>query len=349
MALEWMDDFKGYGTSTANMLNGLYANMGDMQLLEDPDPLVTGTVIWNPGFSALGSEFRRVFPSGDTTTAGCAARFWFTTLPSSQVTIMNFRDSNNIGNVAITVTSTGAVRAYRNNESGTLLGTSGPAVVSNAWTHIEAKVFASETVGTVEVRVNGVAVLTLTGQDTVATGANVSFAQIAHQNNSGTGTNYYMKDYIIWNGSGSVNNNFFGTVSVVNMTPDADDGTLNWGTSSGTTGWNLINESNPNDTNFISAITPPPAAATMTMTNLPSDISSVRALMTLVRARKIDGGDGNLQVSLVSGAATDPGADRPITSAFTYWADISELDPNTGTAWTPTTANAAKIRFNRTL
>ena len=69
----------------------------------------------------------------------------------------------------------------------------------------------------------------------------------------------------------------------------------------------------------------------------------------MVRARKIDGGDANLQTSLISGGDVDPSADRPITTTFTYWYDISETDPDTGNAWTPASFDAANVEIDRTL
>lgn len=107
----------------------------------------------------------------------------------------------------------------------------------------------------------------------------------------------------------------------------------------------------PNDLSNISAEDLPlPAACEFTLSNLPPDITSVRGLISIARAAKVDGGDGNLQVSLTSdGVNYDLGADRPITTAFTYWPDVSELNPTSGAAWTPTQTNSARIRLNRTV
>jgi hypothetical protein len=70
--------------------------------------------------------------------------------------------------------------------------------------------------------------------------------------------------------------------------------------------------------------------------------------MTIVRAAKTDGGDGSLQVSVVSSGTAGDGTNRPITVAQTYWTDVHDLDPHTSAAWTPTTVNAAQLKINRT-
>jgi hypothetical protein len=173
-------------------------------------------------------------------------------------------------------------------------------------------------------------------------------AQVNPGDGTGGLTNWYSKDLLIWDGAGSVDNDFFGSVSIYALLTDADI-SLNWTPSTGSTGWDLLDESPPNDADYISAPDPAPAAAVMSLTNLPADVTSVRGLISFVRAAKTDGGDGDLQVSLTSGANTDAGADRPMTTAFTYWKDVSEVNPGTGVFWTPTEVDAMDIEFDRTV
>lgn len=102
------------------------------------------------------------------------------------------------------------------------------------------------------------------------------------------------------------------------------------------------------DMSLISAVTPPPAAYVCELSNLPPDITSVRGLMSIVRAMKSDGGDGSLQVGLISAGNVDLGTDRPITVAQTYYTDICELSPDTGNPWTPPEVDSAQLQINRT-
>jgi hypothetical protein len=86
------------------------------------------------------------------------------------------------------------------------------------------------------------------------------------------------------------------------------------------------------------------------MTNLPPDISSVRGLISIVRARKTDGGDGDMQVSMTpNGTDYVVGANRAITTAQTYWFDVSEISPATTVRYTPVEVNNLRLRLNRTL
>lgn len=85
------------------------------------------------------------------------------------------------------------------------------------------------------------------------------------------------------------------------------------------------------------------------MTNLPPDIVSVKGLISFARARKSDGGDGNIQVAINSNGSDDLGADHPITPAYAYWYDVSELSPDTGVSYTPLEVDAITLKVDRTL
>ena len=92
-----------------------------------------------------------------------------------------------------------------------------------------------------------------------------------------------------------------------------------------------------------------PAAYKASLQDLPATVTSVRGVMPIHRSRKTDGGDGNLQQGLISGASTGLGANRPITTAYTYWWDIYDADPNGAIAWTRLAVNALNYQLNRTL
>ncbi len=349
MTICFADDFGGYGTNTAFMLNGLYAQIDNAALVEDPDPNLTGTV-FNSGVNAVnGTRLRRVLPAS-VTTAGFAFRMWMSALPSGTGTTLSFglSDNANTNQVIWTVDPTGRIVVRSGTNFATVLATSvNPVLVANAWNHIEAKFVANVATGTAEIRVNGVPVDGIDPATAINTGTQYSQFRIDNPNST-SGPSFYFKDLIVWDGNGAKNNDFLGTRTVFGRTTTADIA-FPWTPSTGTTGWNLLDNSPPLDaTDYISAGDPPPAAAKFALTQLPEDVTSIAALITQVRARKVDGGDGTLQVGLVSGASTALGADRPITTAFTYYEDIFESDPATGTNWTPAAADAAQLQVNRT-
>jgi len=323
-----------YGSNVSYMLDGVWAEVSSansrVKLVDDPDPNVTGQVLQFLNGSSMNNQYeygdvaRFVYPGGGVATSGVGFRLWMDALPSAAGDVNNFifSDVNNVMQVSVVIGTTGILTANRIvSETPTLLGaTSTPVIVANSWNHIEMKMTVSDTVGTLEIRVNGVAELALTGLDTKST-AETTTAQFNFNagatSPAGTGPNMYVKDVIFWDTNGSVNNDFFGSVSVRDLYTDADVA-LNWTPSTGSTGWDLIDETTPNDADYISADDTPPAAYVASLTDLPADITSVRALLPFYRSAKTDGGDCNLQLSLTpNNVDWADGPDTPIPTGFT--------------------------------
>lgn len=474
MAIQWMDDFTSYGTdiptNATRLLNGPYGTNVHADLQADPDPTAGGKMVLRNYGGGLGGELRRVLSSPQT-VVGVAARYWLSSLPLSTgfaecPRYAQFKDVNNYVHIEVTVNPSGYIEVYRtddtapNNRTSTLLGTSqNPVLVTNAWMHVETlAVFNSGTSGSVQVRVNGIQVVNITGVRTTNSYASATptcslFAFCACTDSSGP--SLYCKDFILYDGTGTVNNTFFGSCQVYKLQP-ASDVSRNWGTqqaatpsvntpttsttggtlaaatyyyvvtaiyatgetiasnevsiaTSGTTssntitwtapvgmtvtgyrvyrgtatgaenvyyapgnvltftdtggastagtppadtgtGWDKINDTTPDDdTKFITAGSSPiPSPYQGTLTQLPANVTSVRGVMVMHRSRKVDGGDGSLQASLISGANTANGVSRPITTAYTYWWDTFDQDPS-GVNWNKTLVNALNLKLNRTV
>lgn len=347
MSIQHVDNFGFYGTDSSLMLNGVWGEVaGSIQ--PDPAPGTTNVV-----FKTDTTAHASTLPvEALNVTQGIAFRIW----PTQLACDVQFGWLDDIGDDVVrlyfTFTASGRVQVYnqaQNGASQTLLGESAvPVIVANAWQHVEVKSVASLTGdGTIEVRVEGVTVLSLTGITTEL----AEFYNVGWNNNHSAPA--YVKDLVTWDGAGSQNNDFLGTVLVAMLTLDADIA-LNWTpTPSGTPGFDILSNNPPLDTTaYLDAPNPPPDAYKATMTSLDTDVTSVRAVMTVVRAAKTDGGDASLQVGLISSPSSSPattlGEDRPITVAPTYWQDVFEVDPKTSAEWLPHAVNIAQIQINRT-
>lgn len=346
MSIEHADCFDIYGTNNGLLLNGVYASASfgfGGGLSADPDGVSTQRVV-RFASSETGLRYSLQTPSA---VVGCARRAWLPSLPSdagAQPWLARWADIDNTTIATLEVQSTGAIELVVAGD--TSYSTNVPVITANAWWHIEDKIDLTN--GTYELRMEGKPVLELTG----LTFNRATVYQIAHATEvSGIGafTTWFLKDYVLWNGGGSQNNDFLGAVRVLNLIPTSDVSLGGWVPSTGTTGYDILDNNPPDDGIYLSADDSPPAAMSFELSDLPPDITSVRGLVTYVRASKVDGGDGQLQVSLISGANEDNGADRPITVAQTYWRDISELNPTTASAWTPSEVDAAKLKIDRTL
>lgn len=358
----WADNFQAYGNNEAAMSDGLYVEVSStnyLNLVDDPDVSApTESRALQFGTSSVGTAnhlLRYSLPGGPTATIGTFARFYMPNLPVSDakaLEMFSFRDISNNVILILELQTSGALR-IRHAEGGTILGTSNvPVITANAWHHVEMKTTFSDTAGATEVRVNGevVAGLTLSAVDTIGVGVDLP-AQIAivqRADNTSSRQTYFFKDWVIWDTTGTQNNNFLGLLNIINLYPNTDVA-VNWTPSTGTSAYQMIDEIDPNDADYISASDAYPPATEMGLTDLPPDIVGVRGLITIHRSRKTDGGDGNVQTGIRVGGSTNTGANRPITTAFTYRYDVSELSPVTGTAYTPTEVNSASVVINRTL
>lgn len=363
MSIVWADFPSGqygiYGTDTANMLDGVWAQVeegasgGTVNLIDDPDPNIgsAGQVLSVYGGTGQPSYTRIVNPAGANATAGIGVRLWQTQLPSGNGNNGNatiwFQTAANASVCYIKVFTNGSIGAY--NSSGTLLGTSSICLTANSYKHIEIKVLRHASAGTIEVRVDGVVKLALTGLALGATDIGQYWiGSWVRTSLESTPSNRY-KDFVLWDGVGSVGNDFQGSVAVRDLYTDADID-LNWTPSTGSTGWDLLDKTTPADSTYISAADPPPDPAKFSLTDLPPEVTTIKALLPIMRAQKTDGGDCNVQVGLTpNNVDWTAGTDVPLTTSFTYTWDVSEVSPDTGVAWTPTEVNDAYIRFDRTL
>ena len=354
MTVEHMDNFSLYGNGgQAYLTDGVYVEAaGGLFLAADPVVALTGTVV---GMGGNIAQTLRYVLGGSRTKVGMAGRFYVPTLPESVLRIptpFDFRNASNGTLLTLQVYPNGSlvVRASQD-EGGAALAQSGPlAITANGWWHIEMWVTWNVAGATVEVRVEGVPVIGPVVLGTVTAAGCDQVAVVSRRTSiTTTAPTMYTKDLIIANGLGSFNNSFMGSCSVYSLIPDGDI-SANWAVTGAATHYGAVNESPPNDdTSYIYAVTPAPAADVMSLGNLPVDVTSVKALMTVQRSKKSDGGDGNVQVGLKSGASTALGADRPITVAYTYFRDVIETDPATAAQWTPGAVNAAQLQLNRTL
>lgn len=366
MAILWMDNFNIYGTDANNrlrMLDGVYASIkgsgfGDCFLVADPDASATGLVCKiDAGFGGGGNYngIRKVLPA-NTLTCGVALRMHLAALPQAADQIptpIAFKNASNGFLYCLCVTTTGRLEVRAGAPDGALVAgaaTVNPVVTANAWYHIEMKLFCNAAAGTVEVRVEGVTVITVAGLNTGA----VPVSQVEIDNDpSGTSVSptMYAKDFIVWDATTGFNNNFMGSCQVLKLIPDGDVA-LNWTPNPADgVGYDKINEVTPDDdTRYISAPYPEiPAAYKCSLSDLPVTVTSVRGVMPIHRSRKTDGGDGNIQAGLISGAVIGLGSDRPITTAYTYWWDIFDANPDGAVAWTRPAVNALNMQLNRTL
>jgi len=134
--------------------------------------------------------------------------------------LIQLRGSDNTTHLSIDGgAGTGFIRALRG--TSTLLGTSSPSTIATAvWHYIEAHFIISDTVGVVQVKLNGQLVIDLSGQDTRNAGLSAAVDRIVWSHN-GLANTVYFDDFVCNDTTGGVNNSWPGDTKVIGLWPNA--------------------------------------------------------------------------------------------------------------------------------
>lgn len=359
MSIQYMDGLQIYGGVTSRIVEGTpwagFTVFDSSGLVIDPSGETTDYMLRI--FGDGPTEYRMVLPASRT-KVGLAQRVYLSGLPvdnDGRPVFAEMRDESNDLIYSWVISPTGRIQLIQGPPATyidrvTVDETTSPVVGVGVKTHIE--VVIDIITGEYECRVEGITVMSGTDPSPP-----VGFTEVGivawsmawfYNETPAADKRMFIQDIILWDDQGTQNNDFIGPVTIYTLPVDGDVSS-GWTPSTGTTQYTLLDELNPDDADYISASDALPAAAIFTFQDLPDDVVAVRALQTVVRARKTDGGEGQLQVSLISGMDTDLGANRPVAVSTAYYYDVSELDPATAALWIPLDVDNADIQLNRTV
>lgn len=365
MALRWFDGFEQYGA-----LSHATEGVGGGAAWSNIDPVTSGQgwelATTNPATQSYHlrltdggngvKEARRIFGVASQ-VVGVGYRFQVQDLPSNEsdsgLVLADFRDVSNAPHFMIVLGTDGSVFALRGAVmtntalGGTLIGTrSDPCVAAGGYHHIEIKAKIDNSVGYVEVRINGVTKLNLTGVDTQNT-ANATAAQVAFGMNgsvlsgpAGFGT-FDVDDVYAWDDDASDLENtivdWIGDKGAYLRKPIADTATSGFARSSGANNYPLIDEVPPVNTDYLTDATGT-ARTIVEVEAIPGNVAEVIAWMPVTYGRKEDSGSVSLRGGVVVGVDESYGPDDSPSTAYAYLRPAPKtIDPSTGVAWDNTT------------
>mgnify|MGYP000955464631 CR=1 FL=1 len=226
----------------------------------------------------------------------------------------------------------------------TTLGTTDIVFPMATWVHMAVKVKIHSSEGAVEVRINGssAAALKLSGINTQntsnATANTIAFGAIA------TGTPQLasiIDNLYILDGTGQVNNDFLGEVSVIAHSPTGDGTSSTWVPSAGTDHYALVDESPGSAADYITGSSGDRDLFTFS----PEDLTgfTIKGVVLKALAKKTDSGDAGLLLVAKSGETVLQGAANVLSQDDMYYSQAIEMDPNTNNAWTPESLAAAEF------
>lgn len=268
------------------------------------------------------------------------------------VYLFDFRDASR-SHLTVRVNVDGSVTVMRSLTNGdfaydgafgyggylpTVLGSSAAGTVSAGTPfQIQVKVAIDNATGAVEVRVNGVAVLTLTNQDT----QNAGSATVTHILYGGAGATGYVYVDDLW-----LADDFLGDRRVDSHFPTSD-GTNQDGTpSSAGDHFAMVDEASPDDDATYVTLAAADDRESYGVEAFKNTGASIDAVMVVLDAKKTDAGAANLGASVRAGAADYDGASQGLTTAYARLKEVYATDPasgSPGTVWDEAAFNAAEF------
>lgn len=342
----------GWETGDINESTSTHVNTGgnaitDTIVTSNPTPRSPGTYCLKGVCtqSSNCSAYRQWTLSAAKTEIWTRFGLWMNGSPGGETRFLQFFDSaNGLQGMLTWTPSDGLIRVYRGSTS--LLGTSSLVMSNNAWHTVEVRwQITSVTVGIIEVWIDGIRWLNLTGVDNTNT-ANANVQGVALGNSEltlGTGSNTFWAydDFAINDTSGTINNGQIGEGRVVLLKPNGAGSNTNLtrgGTDSGAN-WSQCDELPPSLTDYVYSATAG-TRDTYALEDVPAGSWTVNCCEVLAYAQNSDAGAGSLGLTVKSGATTNEGTAQNLAITAVYVRQLYETDPNTSAAWTVSAVTA---------
>lgn len=297
---------------------------------------------------------KTVVPADEHATFIAGAGFFYSTPADFEV--MRFM-SDNVATAHVTISCNiiGQIRADRGTRgSGNVLGTSAKSVFPpSSWHFIEAKVTLSDTVGVCVVRVDGVEVINVTGQDTKNAGTKTVFDTMLWGSASGsTNPGEIVDDIYFCNGAGTTSNDFLGEGRIRVLMPNGN-GAFSAGLGSdgnSVNNYQLVNEVNmPNSLSTYVDLANTNDEDTYTFDDLTETSGTIAAIQISTTGQKTDAGARNLAHVTRIGGTDYVSADQTLASgSFGWQITRRDVSPATSTAFTRAELNGAEFGVRAT-
>lgn len=290
----------------------------------------TGVSGWQLGYN---NWLERILSGNKATLAvGCALKIQNAAYTPA-CGLFVFYDNTTV-QATIGLDTSGKLAVYRGSESGTLLGTGTTVINNSGFYSIQAKVVFHGSTGAVTVKVNNVAEITLTGQNTIAT-ANAYATKVRFFNTQGSTGVYWIDDCYIDDAD------FLGDLKIVSKVPDGA-GTHTDFTPSAGANWQNVDDgaSYDSDSTYNASSTNGHIDSyAITALGLTGNIVGVNQIAFL---RKDDAGARLAALFLKSGATDSVGSDINLSSGYAAYSRLLAQDPNGPIGWTVTNLNASE-------
>jgi len=218
-----------------------------------------------------------------------------------------------------------------------------PNDVSWHYFEIKWKIINSTASGDIEIKIDGITVLTGSAALDTQETAN-AYATRYRLFAGGTGTaqtldidDFYFKNDVT----------FIGERRVHTIFPDGNGNHSDFSGSDGNSvnNFQLVDENPPNgDTDYVESSTAT-QRDTYSFANLPTGVIDIRAVQINAYSRKTDAGTREIALTTRLGGTNYDGATKPLSSSYENISELAEVRPSDLAAWTLSDVNGAEFGF----
>lgn len=243
----------------------------------------------------------------------------------------------------------GSLLIYRNDApsglSTTFLGSTPPDVIRDGDEYyVEMKAKIHDSTGTVDVRVNGVNVLALTGLDTLGSSSAVTSFWFGNENGNGS-SNFDIDNLYIFDTSAGNVTDFIGPVHVEFLHADGAGAHISdFSLVGAATQWEAVEDlTGPDgDTSYVQSSTVNHLhTSTFSNTALPS--GTIYGVQVNIAAKVTDAGFRGVKPVIRQGGTDYLGTEQAPGTSYRYLHQAFEEDPSTASAWNIAGVNAAEF------
>lgn len=224
--------------------------------------------------------------------------------------------------------------------------TSGLGITAGKWYYLEFEFFIHDTLGTYELRIDGVNVMSGGPVDTKATTtsnpANTTGVYILG-NSSGT---LWIDDIYLIDDTGLTNNSFLGDCYVETLYPDGDGTTNDFTPLSGLTNYEMVDDGGTPDTGttYVSSSTVNHIDL-YTFEDLVEEVTDIYGVRVGAMGRIMSAGPRQVRCLARSGAVNYEGNAFGLPPDYVHVNHVWEVNPNTAAAWTEANFNSAEFGY----
>lgn len=251
----------------------------------------------------------------------------------------------------VDINASGFIEVRRGaNQPGTVLATSSAhaPITADTWNHIQIKYVAHTSNGTVEVKLNGATLISLTGANTATTSGSVSGIRCsAYQSCTIWYDDMWICDAVdATSTQNRPNNDYLGDLKVVTLIPDGAGDATFWSASTGSN-YAAVDESPPNTTDYVSASGGVSGVRDLyTASNLPGLATEVYAMRGGLTATKTDIGQAWVKTVVKQDGvvAVSSGIFAPPVGGYSaFWDTLLVNRVSDGSGLTVTDINSMQI------